>query len=180
MVLGHSIVRQFDEFCQSNSLQIARCSEVSICGIGGRTVDKIMRYNLGKVSEFQPDSCILLIGDNDVKFDSSAEEISFKILALVSVLHNRLQVTSVIVCQLLPRFPNCRDWVHYNVVASRINSILQQELYNGYPYARFRLHDGKFSFPDPTRVQFEEEMFRCRKNKFVRDGIHLSGAGLYY
>jgi lysophospholipase L1-like esterase len=157
MVLGHSIVRRLADFVHLNPVNLDPSTDVYWSGVGGHTLDTLIRLDLSKVSDYQPDIVVLIIGDNDVKAGSSAEEIAYKIISLVSVLHARYQVTSVIVCGLLPRFPRYHRWWDYNVCASTVNDILSHELQR-FTYSKFWSHNVEFPFP---RSNQPRQLSRC-------------------
>jgi lysophospholipase L1-like esterase len=97
LVFGHSFVRrlhrdlttQFDMRAALNY----NLPDVSIKlhGIGGRTVDKLVKYDFGYVQKFQPNIVILEVGTNDLPL-MKPETVGSKIDDLVHLL---LGVTSI-------------------------------------------------------------------------------------
>ena len=78
LILGHSFVRRLKEFVRSRTQEnkdsldfnlTQRCV-VSILGIGGRTVDKIVRHDLHNIRQMAPEIVILQIGSNDLYNES--------------------------------------------------------------------------------------------------------------
>ena len=73
LILGHSFVRRlkddltarFDTRAAPN-FHIPESGHVSLYGTGGRTVDKLTRYDLTCVSKYKPDIVILEVGTNDL------------------------------------------------------------------------------------------------------------------
>ena len=96
LILGHSFVRRLKEFvrccAQGNTYSLdfyltQRC-DVSILGIEGRTVDKIVRHDLHNIRRMAPEIVILELGSNDLCDEScDAESVSLAIEALVELLH---------------------------------------------------------------------------------------------
>ena len=76
LILGHSFVRRLKSDLQNKS-QPRLCDNfhldgtvnVSLFGIGGRTVPKLRRFDLHLVQTFSPDIVILEIGTNDFSFE---------------------------------------------------------------------------------------------------------------
>ena len=76
--------------------------DVSILGIGGRTVDKIMRHGLHKIRRMAPEIVILELGSNDLCDEScDAESVSLAIEALVELLHKDMNVRFTILYTIL-------------------------------------------------------------------------------
>jgi hypothetical protein len=72
IVFGHSFVKRLHRDLRSNfdvhvglSFKIQKAS-VKLHGIGGRTVDKLIVFDLDKVHSFRPAIVILEIGTNDL------------------------------------------------------------------------------------------------------------------
>ena len=108
MILGHSFVRRlngdleqrFDDRAKSNFE--LKDVNVRLFGVGGRTVNKVKRFDLANVSRFAPDAVILEIGTNDLCCESP-ETVGFQIDELVQLLLNRFSVRVVGVCQVIRR-----------------------------------------------------------------------------
>ena len=70
LVLGHSFVRRLKAFANKNrssrNLNLEDTCQISLSGIGGRTVDKLMRFDLAKLHVLQPNVIVLEIGSNQV------------------------------------------------------------------------------------------------------------------
>ena len=94
LVFGHSFVRRLhrDLTTQFGVLNF-NLPDVSIKlhGIGGRTVDKLVKYDFGYVQKFQPNIVILEVGTNDLLL-MKPETVGSKIDDLVHLL---LGVTSI-------------------------------------------------------------------------------------
>ena len=68
LILGHSFIRRLRDFFISNSptynlnLNINTPVTIHWHGVGGRTIDKVRRFDLTAVERFKPDVVILQIG----------------------------------------------------------------------------------------------------------------------
>ena len=66
LVLGHSFVLRIKAFANKNrssrNLNLEKTCRVFLSGIGGRTVDKLMRFDLAKLHVLQPNVVVLEIG----------------------------------------------------------------------------------------------------------------------
>ena len=108
MILGHSFVRRlssdleqhFDDRAKSNF----DLEDVKVClfGVGRRTVNKIIQFDVPNVSRFGPDVVILEIGTNDL-CNEPPETVGSQIDELVELLLNHLSVRVVGVCQVIKR-----------------------------------------------------------------------------
>jgi len=72
LVLGHSFVRRFQFFLYEGldsrtfpGLDLSSV-EINFLGIGGRTVAKILAFDLDHVRALRPDIVVLEIGSNDL------------------------------------------------------------------------------------------------------------------
>ena len=83
LIIGHSFVRrlksdlrvQFDERASKN-FGLCGSAVVHMHGVGGRTVAKLRKHDLGVVSSLCPDIVILEIGTNDLAL-SKPEVVGF-------------------------------------------------------------------------------------------------------
>ncbi|KAL3852046.1 hypothetical protein ACJMK2_015735 [Sinanodonta woodiana] len=194
LIMGHSLCKWLDRFLRFGtdprlvpSFNIAEVCKVNMKGVGGRTIDKLLRQDMGEVRLRRPDIVVLIIGDNDVKADTSPEVIAHKIVALGTLLHRKYRVKHVVLCQLMPRFTatlrqvgvskihnrnsvaagkNYKDM--YCQLAKEVNDIVRSEVL-AYPYLTFWEHKRKFAFDRPQV-----------REKFRSDGIHLSPKGQWH
>ena len=115
---------------------------------------------------FSPQMLILMVGDNDIKDDSSSEEVSSHIKWVMSELKvNYPFLKSIVLTQILPRHHN--RWVNmeiYNSQAMEINRQIKS-------FAEFKW--AGFSFND------ELEKFNKQAKLFRKDGVHLLPKGYY-
>jgi lysophospholipase L1-like esterase len=108
LVFGHSYVKRLHLDLRSNfdvraalSFKIQRAS-VKLHGIGGRTVDKLIAFDLDEVRSFRPAIVILEIGTNDLSH-GKPEVVGSKIDDLVQLLLQLLYVHIVGVCFITHR-----------------------------------------------------------------------------
>jgi lysophospholipase L1-like esterase len=193
LLLGHSIVRNFDEFLQQQS--DAPLSQfqydlgllhlfLSIVGTGGRKIHDIIRQDIRHVRRLQPDIVCLQAGCNDISIGASAEEICTLIMTLVSLL-KREHVKIVIICMLMPRTSNRRmPSQQYNRIAQAVNDELNTAI-SSVDDVIFWRHP-RIQFPrDITSVDVIQhgraQSRHCTPpdvaSQFTPDGIHLSETG---
>ena len=75
---------------------------VHLHGVGGRTVRKLIRYDLGVVSSVSPHAVILEIGTNDLS-DLRPEVVGLEIEELVRLLLDSYAVRVIGVCEVITR-----------------------------------------------------------------------------
>ena len=168
LILGHSFVRRMKDFLKSNAgnssfnehFDLEHSCLVKLRGNGGRTVERLMRYDLRATRATKPDILVLEIGSNDLCDPSADPEIlSETITALVDVLRHEIQHKFTVICQVIPRrntpFPN------YNWRVKQLNKCLRDTLADS-SVVKFWRHRG---LNNPTR------------DIYVRDGIHLNKRG---
>ena len=95
LVFGHSFVRRFGEFVDNSQprdlyrrdLQLFNTCEVEIFGIGGRTIEKTIRFDLNTIRGTAPNVVVMEMGSNDAcDMDSDAETIAWSLVALTELL----------------------------------------------------------------------------------------------
>ena len=99
LILGHSFIRRFRGHITSSqdlgyNAKFAILTPEFICkwhGVGGRTIAKVVKYDLGVVKDFGPDIIILQLGSNDL-VDSSALTVGSHLEDLVVLLHDHYKV----------------------------------------------------------------------------------------
>ena len=80
LILGHSFVRRMKAFLKNNTgsssfnehFDLENSCLVKLRGNGGRTVERLMRYDLSATRPTKPDILVLEIGSNDL-CDPSAD-----------------------------------------------------------------------------------------------------------
>ena len=161
LIMGHAFVRRFELFLSKGvdarvrrDLNLSRSAQITFLGVGGRTVDKLSKFDLHLVRRLQPQIVILEIGSNDLSPpDARPEVVGSKIETLVQRLHAECQVETIVVCQTINRAAGLSDPPSFN---DRVLETL--------PFAVFWRHKG---LRQPTvRI-------------LCRDGVHLNSKGQY-
>ena len=63
LIPGHSVIRRLHVFLRQNFNEVfAR----NLHGIGGRTISKVIRHDLGIVETFAPEIVVIQLGTNDL------------------------------------------------------------------------------------------------------------------
>ena len=80
LILGHSFIHRLQSFIVSryslsflSNLQLSKNLHIRWQGIGGRTVSKVVMYDLGVVGSFPPEIVIVQLGSNDLTSMSAAK-----------------------------------------------------------------------------------------------------------
>ena len=100
LILGHFFIRRLQVFLRQNFRNLHIDGDLSIKwhGIGGRTISKLIRHDLGIVETFSPEIVVDQLGTNHlsslftVETGSPLEELS-------RLLHESYGVPRVCVCQ---------------------------------------------------------------------------------
>ncbi|CAB4037442.1 Hypothetical predicted protein, partial [Paramuricea clavata] len=112
LILGHSFVRRlrsdlharFDEGAAKN-FDLQGTAEIFMHGVGGRTVPKLRKMDMGVITRISPDIVILDIGTNDLAL-APPEVVGSDIEELVRSLVAEYSVRAVVLCQVTPRATN--------------------------------------------------------------------------
>ena len=168
LILGHSFVQRMKVFLKHNAgnssfnehFDLKNSCLVKLIGNGGRTVERLMRYDLRATRATKPDILVVEIGSNDLCDPSADPEILGEtITASVDVLRHEIQHKFTVICQVIPRrnppFPK------YNQRVKKLNKCLWKMLADS-SAVKFWRHRG---LHNPTR------------DIYVRDGIHLNNQG---
>ena len=95
-------------------------------GIGGRTVAKILAFDLEHVRSLQPDIVILEIGSNDFcEVGQRPETVGSSIESLVSTFHEVYNVAFIVVCQVIHRATLPSHSPQYNSSVNILNNYLE-------------------------------------------------------
>ena len=138
------------------------------------------------IQRYRPDILILLLGDNDIGCDKSAEEIANRLIALASQLYMGGHVSRIALCQMMPRSraPRAaqrrmggatgtrnadRYLLSYGQQAREANRLLK-EAASSSRFLTFWDHNKKFRFIEDGQSQ---------EGKFAADGIHLAPRAQY-
>ena len=84
------------------NFHLPESANVSLYGTGGRTVEKLLKYDLIFVLNFRPDIILLEIGTNDLSH-SAPEVVGSKIEEFARLLRDQYKVRVVGVCQVIDR-----------------------------------------------------------------------------
>ena len=171
LVMGHSFVHRFHTFLAQGAdrrvsldLNLSRSAHVNYHGVGGRTVDKLNKFDLSEVAGLKPEIVILELGSNDLSPEEARpEHVGSKIESLVQLLHAQYSVKFIVVCQTIKRAVCPRGTPSYNDRVDLLNRYLSVVL-ETLPFATFWCHKGlrKPSVP-----------------MLCRDGVHLNHKGQY-
>ena len=110
LILGHSFVRRLQTFLTEHHDRRATHNmnlpheNISFLGIGGRTVSKMLSFDLDKIKAFQPKVIILELGTNDLcVVVQRPESVGSDIEHLVQVLHDHCGEEFIMVCLVIYR-----------------------------------------------------------------------------
>ena len=169
LLLGHSFVRRLREFAAQNhsggpydlNLGLSNICSIIFHGIGGRTVNKMIKNDLDKVRSAAPNIVVLELGSNDLcDKDSDPETIALSIVALAELLLTELSLRFIAVCEVTAR--QNEPFVGYNERAALLNGHLRESL-RIIPTAKCWQHRGLIN---PTNNAV-----------YAPDCIHLNGIG---
>ena len=171
LILGHSFVRrlrddldaQFDDRASKN-FHLPESANVSLYGTGGRTVEKLLKYDLICVLNFRPDIILLEIGTNDLSH-SAPEVVGSKIEEFARLLRDQYKVRVVGVCQVIDRKVSHSEALDtgFNAKAALLRQYLSVVLEN--EQAIFLWSHRDFSLPDRKLI--------------CSDGVHCNAKGQY-
>ena len=110
LIFGHSFVRRlhddlvkgFDSRAKQNFNLAGSGVYVCLKGTGGRTVEKVRKYDISAITSIQPDIIILGLGTNDL-CHLSPEVVGSRIEELARFFRDELRVKVVVVCQIIDR-----------------------------------------------------------------------------
>jgi lysophospholipase L1-like esterase len=139
LVFGHSFVRRlnddlnngFDSRAKQNFNLAASGVYVSLKGTGGRTVDRVFKYDISFLKSCKPDIVVLEIGTNDLS-NLSPEVVGSRIDDLVRYMLDELNIKVIAVCQVINRrIPHSDEPDHaFNAKASMLRQYLSVVLAN--------------------------------------------------
>lgn len=165
LILGHSFIHRLKSFLIAkyslafvNHLQLGDDIEIRWHGIGERTVEKTLKYDLGVVESFAPKIVILQLGTNDLT-SFSAVKTGSAIEDLTHLLFQSYGVELICVSQTIYR----QDDLSFNSEVRILTQYLQVVL-EPIPYVLYWRHRG---------------FWNCKSRFLARDGIHLNKLGQY-
>ena len=167
LILDHSFVNRlqsdlkapFDARTDSN-FYLEGAATVHLFGAGGRTVEKLGRYDLHVVRRLAPDVVILEVATNDLS-DVGPEVVGSSIEELVRLLLDDFSVNMVGVCHAIPRGVSFTDWEDFLQRAAILNNYVRVVL-EPFPNAFCWTHKD-FSSP--------------HKDLYLEDGVHVNSLG---
>jgi lysophospholipase L1-like esterase len=119
LILGHSFVRRiFDDISKQRitgaflNFDLGNVCSVYFQGIGGRTVAKIIKYDLDVVRRVRPHIVILEIGTNDLPL-LRPQSVGSAIDDLVDILTAQIGVSVVCVCHVIPRSATAKNAIAF-------------------------------------------------------------------
>ena len=170
LILGHSFVRRLQTFLPEHQDRRAAHNmnlpheNVSFLGIGGRTVSKMLSFDLEKIKAFQPKVIILELGTNDLcVVGQRPESVGSDIEHLVQVLHDHCGAEFIMVCLVIYRSAVPSHVPDFSLEVDLLNKYLKVVL-EPLSYAEAWSHRG---------LQSPSIAVLCR------DGVHLNEAGNY-
>ena len=164
--MGHSFVHRFHTFLAQSAdrrvrldLNLSRSAHVNYHGVGGRTVDKLNKFNLSEVVCLKPEIVILELGSNDLSPEEARpEHVGSKIESLVQLLHAQYSVKFIVVCQSVHGVP------HLTMITSALSVATLAWFWRRYLLLLFGATKG---FLKPSVPML------------CRDGVHLNYKGQY-
>lgn len=168
LLVGHSFVQRTVEFNERNqnsglysrTFGVENLCHVETIRIGGRTVDKMIKFDLQTFRGTAPNVVIMDIRSNHLcDKEVDPDMVALSILALVELLLKDLLLRCLVLCQVLPR--KNQPFLGYNKRVWHLNGLLREAV-KGIHGVKFWLHCGPFN---PSG------------NIFTRGGIHLNDEG---
>jgi lysophospholipase L1-like esterase len=167
LILGHSFVRRlqsdlkarFDERAAID-FDLQGTADIYMHGVGGRTVPKLRKFDLGLIAKISPEIVILEIGTNDL-VNTPPEVVGSYIEDMVRHLISHYSVRAVVLCHVTPRMTHQSS--KFNEKATLLNQYTQVVL-EPIQQAICWKHRG-FSNPSIT--------------PFLPDGVHFNPMGQY-
>ena len=163
LILGHSFIHRLKSFLTAKyslafltNLQLGDDLDIRWHGIGGRTVAKTIKYDLGVVASFAPNIVILQLGTNDLT-SLSAVQAGSAIEDFTRLLFESFGVNLICVYQTIYR----RNASSFNSQVNLLTQYLKVVL-EPIPYVVYWRHRG---------------FWNCKSRFLARDGVHLNPLG---
>ena len=164
LILGHSFIRRLRDFIEKRptdyDLNFGLKDSLSVHwqGVGGRTVPKLVKFDLNVVRQVQPDIVFLQVGTNDLTVKGMTPlTVGSAIEDLVRLLHDSYGVKLVCVGQTIKRRPVSNFNNKVQLLAQYLKTVLEP-----IPYAIYWSHRG---------------FWRNASCYLSYDGVHLNGEG---
>ena len=159
-ILGHSFIRRLHVFLRQNfnevfarNLHIDGDLSIKWHGIGGRTISKVIRHDLGIVEKFAPEIVVIQLGTNDLS-SLSAVETGSALEDLSRLLHESYGVQRVCVCQTIFR-GNAPFFNHQVKLLTNYLKVVLEPI----PHVLYWRYRG---------------FWNCKSRSLTRDGVHLN------
>ena len=172
LILGHSFVQRMSHFLTripqykippssfSADFHLRKVCSVRMLGIGGRTIEKVIRMDLETIRTLSSKHLVLELGSNNLcDRDWPPEAIGEAILAFVELLWSDLQLEHVMLCKIITR--QRQPYPQYNDRVAALNSFLT-EACKLHPHVTVWQHRG---------------LVNPSINIFLTDGMHLNKIG---
>ena len=138
---------------------------VRMHGVGGRTVQKLIAFDLHVLRDFSPDIVLLELGTSDLA-SGAPEVVGSQIEELVQLLTTEYSVRLVIWCQVTPR-ATFKHHAHHNAKLNGKAALLNQ-------YTRVVLE------PLSQAICWKHQGFSTPAvSPFLSDGVHYNLSGQY-
>ena len=172
LIMGLSFVHRFHKFLAEGSerrvrldLNLSRSAHIHYYGVGGRTVDKLSKYDLSVVGRLKPEIVILELGSNNFSpSEARPERVGSKMESLLQLLHAQYGVKFFVVCQTINHTLCPLSTPSYNDRVALLNRYLSV-VFETLPIATFWCHKGLCIRPHVPIL--------------CKDGIHLNHKGQY-
>ena len=148
--------RKFVRYRVNVALNINTSVTIHWHGVGGRTIDKVRRFDLTELERFKPDVVFLQIGTNDLtRRRSSPASVGSVIEDFVCLLHHEYGVSLVCVGQTVKRHPVGTFNANVQILTQYLQGVLEP-----LPFAKNWTHRG---------------FWRASSSYLSYDGVHLKG-----
>ena len=172
LILGHSFVRRFKRDLNHcfdprarRDFNLTGTASVCLHGVGGRTVDKLQRFDLNFVKETCPEIIILEIGTNDLSYEKP-EIVGSSIDDLVLFILSEIASVRVVgVCHVIPR--------GINSSLDAKGFFRKAKILNQYVRVVLSQYSNVFCW---EHKQFNSIF----KDLYLSDGCHLNKLGQYF
>ena len=158
LMLAHAFIRRLAGFLQKRGHLSSSLGSIRFHGVGGRTIVKVRKFDLGIIRILSPDIIVLELGSNHLT-KLPAQTVGSELETLVRYLHDEFNVKSIAVCQVIrPHSPQCTA---YNLKVTKLHLYLKAVL-EPIPYCLYWKHRG---------------FWNSRENIYLPDGVHLNDLG---
>ena len=163
LILGPSFIRCLAGFLQKRGhehlmAKLSSLGSISFHGVGGRTIAKVMQFDLSIIRRLSPDIIVLELGSNDLT-KLPAQTAGSELGNLVRYVHDEFNVESIAVCQVI-RWHSSRCTA-YNLKVTKLHWYLKAVL-KPIPCCLYWKHRG---------------FWNSRENIYLPDGVHLNDLG---